>query len=142
MKIVQQRIPEWSTAISTISELYVDEVFECHILEDKDRFLEVNGAKAKVPGQTAIPRGKRNVIRDKSNRFGYVTPRLLDVEYFTWIRCHKGNDAEDTEGCLLPGYYTDGVPDWVSDSRKAFEKLDLKIETALAKGENVTWEIV
>jgi len=141
MKIVQQRIPEWSTNITTISELYVDEVFECHILEDYDAHLE-DGKHKKLYGVTAIARGLYPVVRDRSNRFGYVTPRLLNVKDFTGIRCHKGNDADDTEGCLLPGHFTVGVPDWIDHSRIAFEKLDKKIEDALDREEKVTWEIV
>lgn len=141
MKIVQQRIPEWSTKKTTISELYVDEVFECHILEDFDAKLEDN-PKAKVYGKTAIPRGKYKIVRDKSNRFGFITPRFLAVPNYVGVRCHPGNDAEDTEGCPLPGEFTVGVSDWVSNSRLAFNKLDLKIEKALKKNEEVTWEIV
>jgi len=140
VRIVQQRIKPWSTKKTTISEIYVNEVFECHALEDADRGLE-NGGK-KVYGETAIAKGLYPVVRDKSNRFGYITPRLVGVNQFTGIRIHPGNDEEDTDGCILPGHFTEGVPDWIDNSRIAFNKLDKKIEEAIARGETVTWEII
>jgi len=140
MKIIQQRIQENSTELSTISALFVDDRFECNTLEDTDRYLEVSGAKAY--GKTAIPRGIYKIVRDMSPHFGYVTPRFLDVPQFTNIRCHKGNKPTDTEGCILVGTFNIHMLDWVSQSARAFKKLDAKIAAALERGEEVTWEIV
>ena len=58
---------------------------------------------AKTPGKTAIPAGKYRVVLSYSARFRQVLPELLDVEQFTAIRCHGGNTAKDTEGCVLVG---------------------------------------
>lgn len=57
----------------------------------------------KVKGATAIPRGRYRIELTHSPRFGISMPQLMDVPGFEGIRIHRGNDADDTEGCLLPG---------------------------------------
>ena len=90
---------------STIGLLYVGQVFQCYALEDPDRKLEDGGEK--IPGKTAIPRGKYRIIIDWSNRFKRELPRLLDVPNYVGVRIHPGNGPDDTEGCILPGT---GIP--------------------------------
>lgn len=125
---------------STIGLLYVDQVFQCYALEDPDRKLEDGGEK--IPGKTAIPRGKYRIIIDWSNRFKRELPRLLDVPNYVGVRIHPGNGPEDTEGCILPGT---GIPsnrqDWLLNSRAAFDVLFNKIEAALELGEEVWIEV-
>ena len=65
--------------------------------------LEAWIARWKVKGKTAIPYGIYRVAWTHSNRFKRSTLQLLGVPGFGGIRIHPGNDAEDTEGCLLPG---------------------------------------
>ena len=79
----------------TIGSIYVDGSFECFSLEDADRELENGGVK--IPGKTAIPRGKYRVIIDWSDRFKCLMLHVLDVPQFTGIRIHAGNRPEDTE---------------------------------------------
>lgn len=138
MKILQQRRD--FTDKSTISVVYVDGVFQCYALEDPDRKLEAGGVK--IPGKTAIPRGKYRIIIDWSNRFKRELPRLLDVPNYVGVRIHPGNGPEDTEGCILPGT---GIPsnrqDWLLNSRAAFDALFNKIEAALELGEEVWIEV-
>ena len=77
---------------STIGKLVVDDTFFCYTLEDKDRYLETN-PDGKVYGETAIPRGKYQVVIDYSQRFKRELPRLLHVPGFEGVRIHPGNYA-------------------------------------------------
>jgi hypothetical protein len=89
---------------ATLSKLYAGTVFLCDVLEDVVR--EVKGTPVsewKVPGKTAIPAGTYKLAAVDSGRFGPNTLTLLDVPGFMYIRIHPGNDAADTEGCLLVG---------------------------------------
>lgn len=122
---------KWFTQNSTIGELYIDDKFECYILEDVARALGV-----KIKGQTAIPEGDYQVIVTFSNRFNKDLPLLVNAPNSTvsdnhgavWsgIRIHSGNDSQDTEGCLLTG--TQRITDKVINSRIAFSKLMEKID--------------
>lgn len=123
---------------STISELYVDGVKECYVLEDTVR-------EVKIKGLTAIPAGVYKVIVTKSERFSRMAghdvylPLLLNVPGFEGIRIHSGNKPDDTDGCLLPG--TVIGTDSVGNSRTAFINLNNKINLALKRGEDV-WIII
>lgn len=125
------------TEKSTIGELFINGIFECYTLEDKDRKLEAGGVKKY--GITAIPRGKYTLINSFSNRFQKYLPEVLNVPGFAGIRIHPGNKAEDSEGCLLVGVSKN--VDFVSDSRKAFASLFTKIKAA-EKREKITIEIL
>lgn len=133
LKLVRETLTE----VSTIGSLYVDGVFECYILEDKDRRLEEGGEK--VYGRTAIPLGTYEVIVDMSNRFKRLLPLVRNVPQFSGIRIHPGNTDADTEGCLLPG--TTKGADKVLNSRTAFDRLFKKIQEARVRGEAVTLEV-
>ncbi|MFD2717889.1 DUF5675 family protein [Hymenobacter monticola] len=122
------------TLKTTISELYVDGRFQCHILEDVTR----KTTDKKVYGATAIPCGTYKVIIDMSNRFKRLLPLLVDVPGFVGVRIHPGNKAADTEGCLLPGTYDPSVKDWVSNSRAEFDKLFKRMQANTKKGEAIT----
>jgi len=92
----------------TIGKLYMDDVFFCDTLEDKDRGLTSEMtteeiAKIKVKHETAIPTGTYNVIVNVSPRFKRELPRLLNIKGFDGILIHRGNTAKDTSGCILVG---------------------------------------
>ena len=127
------------TENSTIGQLFVNDIFECHTLEDRDRFIE--DGSDKVNGDTAIPRGQYIVLITNSNRFKRPLPLLCDVKQFTGVRIHAGNDDGDTEGCILVGVYTEGVDDWISFSRSTLAVLQNKIQEALNDGEEVILEV-
>lgn len=131
---------------STIGDLYIDHVFQCHILEDVDRGLTAEMPlseikQKKVWGQTCIPYGRYKIIVTKSERFSKMKgkdvylPILLNVHGFEGVRIHKGNRPDDTEGCLITG--TDKITDWVNNSATAFIKLNDKINEVLKHGEDV-----
>ena len=119
---------------STTGQLFIDELFECFVLEDR-----VKPKGVKVYGKTAIPYGTYEIVVTKSVRFKRFLPLLLNVPNFSGIRIHPGNKSVDTEGCLLPG--TKRARNVVYESRKAFDRLFTRIKAAKAKGETVTIEI-
>ena len=97
-------------------------------------------AEWKVHGRTAIPYGSYQVEVTMSPRFKRLLPLLRDVPGFAGIRIHPGNDALDTEGCLLPGLARN--PKGVGQSRLAFDDIFIRITRALAAGEEVWIDIV
>lgn len=125
---------------STIGMLSVEGIFQCYILEDVVREREgVPVADWKVKGSTAIPCGRYRVIRNMSGRFGRTLPLLMKVPGYEGIRMHPGNDAGDTEGCLLPGLHKG--ENVVTDSRNAFALIDGQIRDALDCDEEVWIEV-
>ena len=119
MKIEVKRL--YKTENSTIGELTIDGKFECYTLEDKERDV-------KIKGETAISKGTYKVIINQSNRFKKLLPLLLNVPNFEGVRIHPGNSNHDTEGCILVGQSIS--KDYISKSRKAFEKLFKKMQLA------------
>lgn len=118
---------------STIGELSINDIFECFIIEDKDRGLRKDMTLSelinkKVHGNTAIPSGRYEVVISFSNRFKKMLPLLMDVPAYAGIRIHPGNTAADTEGCLLPG--RNKGTDAVTGSRLAFTALSEKLKAA------------
>jgi len=139
------------TETSTIGELSINGVFECYVLEDKDRGLTQSMSLAesvatKVHGKTAIPYGTFKIVVTKSERFSKMKgkpvylPLLLNVPNYAGVRIHTGNKPEDTEGCLLPARKKG--KNFVSESTLAFTGLNEKINKAIKAGEIVTIEIV
>jgi heme-degrading monooxygenase HmoA len=120
---------KWFTDKSTTGELYVDGEKECFTLEDVVREGE------KVYGVTAIPYGRYQVTMTMSPRFKKIMPLLNNVEGFDGVRIHKGNKAEDTEGCILVGTWR--TRDWINNSKKAYDDLFEKLEKADDKGEKI-----
>ena len=116
---------------STIGELYVEGKFECFTLEDRIRAV-------KVRGTTAIPVGKYEVTVTWSDRFKRPLPLLMNVPNYEGVRIHTGNTDENTEGCLLVGKTRQ--PDFVGESKAAFNALFPKIQQALQR-EKVFLEI-
>jgi hypothetical protein len=109
-------------------------------------------AEPKVFGKTDIPAGTYRVVVTMSNRFKRRLPLLVNMPGGTirfgsnliddcGVRIHPGNTAADTEGCLLPGsaFGADGAS--VSASRVAFDRLFIRIETAVSNGEPITLTI-
>lgn len=114
---------------TTLGLLFIDGEFECFTLEDT-----VRPEGVKVPGQTAIPAGRYQVIDVPSPTFRQKMPRLVNVPDFTGVLIHWGNSAEDSLGCII---VAEKVADaeHVTSSRAAFEALHPKIAAAYAVGE-------
>lgn len=135
---------KWKTENSTISNCYLNGVWECFILEDRDRGLKDSMTvdeikKIKVHGETAIPEGRYKVGLHKSPRFRQTLPHLHNVKGFEYILIHSGNKKADTHGCLLPGQSRS--KDFVGSSRLAFDALNKKIRAAMDDGRDVIVEI-
>lgn len=124
-----------STDAATLGRLYVDDVFECWVLEDVWR------EGPKIAHETAIPFGRFAVTITYSPRFRCMLPLVVDVPGFEGIRIHAGNSAIDTSGCLLVG--RDRVSaSTIGRSRVALEALQAKIAPAVARGIPVWLTIV
>jgi hypothetical protein len=133
MKLFLKRIHFGETF--TVGQLYEDSGFSlapiCYTLEDK--FREVDGqpvSQWKVQNETAIPRGVYNVAITFSNRFQSKLPQLMDVDGFTGVRIHTGNNSSNTEGCILVGMTWDGHSDWIGSSKVAMSSLMPLIENS------------
>ena len=104
--IRKYRKPEY-----TIGQLYVNGKFVCNTIEDTDRRLYqgqpiADLASKKVSGKTAIPTGTYRLQVYESPKFGRELIEVMDVPGFMGIRIHRGNTADDSAGCILPGMNT------------------------------------
>ena len=153
MKILVDR--RWKKATYTISRIYIDDVFFCNGLEDRDRGLKQTDhpdyIKArKVFAETAIPTGTYKVAMNiTSPKYSAVAwyyklcqgkmPRLLNVPGFEGILVHPGSTALDSAGCLLVGKNTKVAT--LTESKATFEKLYKMMKAAYDRGEKITIEI-
>ena len=122
---------------TTLGDLFMDGIWFCKTLEDRDRRLEAGGVK--VPRETAIPLGTYPVIIDFSNRFQKLMMHVLDVPQFAGIRIHAGNTHLNTEGCILLGEDVDR--DVLVHSRVAVNRLQHEVAQALDRAEAVNLTI-
>lgn len=143
MKLTLRRIAKKDTY--TVGKLYIDGVYFCDTIEDKDRGLYQKQdiqelRKIKVPSKTAIPTGiykiSLNIVSPKfSVKKIYQeickgkVPRLLNVPGYEGVLIHIGNTAEDSAGCILVGQ--NKIVGKVINSTETFRKLYSKI-----KGQN------
>lgn len=97
MELLLQRLEH--TDLLTTSILFVERKLYATCPEDPPQAV-------KVRGNTRIPAGRYKLaLVDSpkfSERYGHRLLMLLDVPGFTGIMIHKGNDAADTMGCILP----------------------------------------
>lgn len=136
---------------STVGTLHVNGTFECFTLEDT--YNEI-----KIPGKTRIPAGKYEIklrteggmTKRYSKRYGDTHKGMLwlqNVENFEWVYIHIGNDADDTEGCILVGHTCSTKSDKVTKqtvmgSAITYINLYTKILAAFDRDEDVTVEII
>ena len=126
---------------STLSQLYINGIFQCYLLEDKIR-------EVKIPSQTAIPKGvfslKLNTFGAKNvdykKAFGKLHQGMIEIiglPNFSFVYIHTGNTIKDTAGCPLCGFgfsYVDGNYQ-VSQSVAAYKMIYPKL-VALATEPN------
>lgn len=109
----------------------------CFTCEDQDRLLEKGGMKVKT--RTAIPRGIYRLTTSMSQRFGKELPEVQNVPQFTGVRCHGGNRAENSEGCVLLGKVRTKVG--IADCPDTVRRMISMINIAEAEGEKCWLEI-
>lgn len=124
----------------TIGALFVHGEYFCDTIEDKVRDINKDGdlldpGEKKIFGHTAIPYGTYKIELSMSPKFKRLLPLLLDVPHFTGIRIHRGNTAEDSHGCILPG--ENKVKGKVINSTKYEIALISIIKRAIDKGEEI-----
>ena len=88
-----------------------------------------NTCVGKVEGVTAIPAGRYRIVDTYSPKFKHNVLLLMDVPGFQGIRIHSGNDAEDTEGCLILGMRA--TPNGVAESNKALRAFNAEVRQHL-----------
>ena len=120
MKLVRTEFKD----AQTVGKLYLNGVYFCDTLEDKNRDLNKNGifdgSEKKVYSETCIPFGQYKVIINQSQRFKRLMPRLLNVPHFDGILIHNGVTEKNSAGCILVGSY-DGQK--LVRSKEIFNKL-------------------
>lgn len=133
MKIRLTRL--FQRARATIGALFVNEVFYCYTCEDGFHY-------EKIPGQTRISAGIYEIgIRQGSpmaNRYDKQFAAaghsgmlwIKDVPNFEYVYLHIGNDADDTDGCILVG--TSAGSSTVSHSTNAYHYIYKKIRQAIS----------
>lgn len=136
MNIQLKRIAKKKTY--TIGKLYIDGVYFCDTIEDKDRGLNqtmsINDIKKKkVYGKTAIPTGTYKIVIDYSNRFKKNMAHILNVPGYEGVRIHIGNSAKDTLGCIIVG--KNKVVGKVLESRNTYNQLFPILQKAFKEGE-------
>ena len=128
---------------STLSQLYINGIFQCYLLEDKIR-------EVKIPSQTAIPNGvfslKLNTIGAKNSIYKKVFGKLHEgmveisgLPNFSFVYIHTGNTIKETAGCPLCGFgflFFDGNYQ-VAQSVAAYKMIYPKL-VALAKDSSNT----
>jgi hypothetical protein len=92
----------------TIGELYLNDKFLLHTLEDKDRGLvntmtnkEIDDIK--INGETACPSGRYRVMLSYSIKLKRFLPLILDVPRGKGVRLHKGSQPAFSKACVLLG---------------------------------------
>lgn len=146
MELVLNRILK--TNDYTIGELSVNGKYLCDTIEDTVRPLPEScpntpkgiacKCKEKVYGKTAVPAGTYKVKLGYSNRFRRILPQVLDVPHFLGILIHSLNQSSETEGCIGVGEWDGKTEDWISNSRKNFNKLFDMLKQADKNGESIT----
>lgn len=138
--IITQRLFA-STPDSTLSELSIDDNFQCYTLEDGLR-------EVKIPHETRIPGGVYNItVRTEGNMNQNYSERydwhkgmlwIRDIPEFKWVYYHEGNYVGDTSGCVLPGktFWIRGNNNYaVGHSREAYKMLYLRVIDSALSGD-------
>ncbi len=127
---------------STLSHLYLDEIFQCYLLEDKIR-------EVKIPKQTAIPKGIFKLIINTwggmnvkyKNMFQEMHQGMIEISglpFFDYVYIHMGNTFLQTAGCPLCGFGFEFINgDYsLTQSKNAYRMIYPKLLTVANSKEN------
>lgn len=143
MEVTLQRFS--SNHESTIGLFFIDCDFVCYTIEDEFR-------TEKVYGDTRIDAGRYKLtlrtvggfhsryLKRYGSEFHKGMLWLRDVPNFEYVLIHIGNNDDDTAGCILVGNQannTDVSDGFVSDSRRAYERIYPIIAKELEEGKEV-----
>lgn len=140
----------YSTTKESTLDIVLDSTnFMCYALEDPPN-------EPKIPGNTRIPPGvyklalrKAGTLHEEySRRFPTMHKGMLwlrginggEIPQFTYVYIHCGNDAGDTEGCLLVGEKANNNQlenGRVYPSEPAYKRMYPRIANAIESGEIV-----
>jgi hypothetical protein len=125
---------------TTLGQLYINNLFQCYILEDKMR-------DEKIPGETAIPAGTYRLALNRMagmnisyhNRYVALHRGMIEITgipNFNLVFIHIGNYHTDTRGCLLTGSYYQLINDdyRVLHSATAYKKAYTVLLNQLEQG--------
>ena len=137
--------PYKQTENSTLSRLYIDNVFICFVLEDGFNEPKVYG-ETRIPGNTyEVTRRKVGKFYERyKKRFRHLSSLWIrEVPNFKYILIHIGNNILDSHGCLLVGsrYKLDVDEYRIYNSTKTYRKLYTKISNQFKKGGKVFIQI-
>lgn len=126
MELIVSRWAYWKQA--TLGALFMDGELFASTCEDLER-------NVKIPGRTAIPRGRYRLglrrgspmalrydaTHDSIGHDGMLW--ILDVPGFEYVYFHVGNDPSDTDGCVLTGkrWSLEGIP--ITGSTETYRRL-------------------
>lgn len=132
---------------TTCGLLYIDDVFECFIVEDQENTV-------KKYGETRIPEGIYDVSLRREGTFHQRYKKkfgqndgMLCIHnakdwrivqgdtVFQYVLIHIGNSDDDTAGCLLPNDSFSVSTMRGSGSTVAYQKLYKKVSKALLNGD-------
>lgn len=129
---------------STEGNLYVNDVWFCHTIEDKVRAKPGQWSyKLKVYAKTAIPYGTYPVAATWSNRFKRILTGVFNVPDFEGIRIHNGTSEQSSAGCIIVSYHNNDAhgENRLLNEKEAMNDLCTIVQTAQKTGK-VTIEIV
>ena len=120
-----------SSTTETVGKIYIDNVFQCFVLEDIHR-------DEKIKHETRIPAGnyKINLRREGGfydrycSRFNGDHPIiwLREVPEFSYVYYHIGNDNDNTSGCPLLGELLQSVESNNEVSWKLMQSTDAYLD--------------
>lgn len=126
--------------ISTLSQLYIDGIFECWFLEDAVRNVKIDGHTCIPPGEYSMKFNTSGGMNEKYKKYknhkGMI--EISGIPNYSNVYIHKGNRVADTKGCPLTGdFWAAEAKDFiVMNSASAYEKLYPILADRIIKGES------
>lgn len=116
---------------STEGNLYIDNTWFCHTIEDKVRAKPGEWKPGlKVYAKTAIPYGRYPVQVTWSNHFKRQLTGVFNVPDFEGIRIHNGRSEQSSAGCIIVSYKDHKENHTLENDKAAMNDLCRKVEEA------------
>lgn len=128
------RIERESLDPASIGVLYIDGARECHTLE-----LPWKDNRSNI---SCIPPGVYRVTWEESPRLKRNTLRLHGVPDRDGILIHSANWTSELRGCIAFGIRDATNPEHLMESRRAVQRVEIKVLAAIKRGAPVTIEII